>query len=311
MPVDLGANAFDADHGRRVVSPRTCTSDGKRARSAARPARPPSRASSPSPRVAARRSVRALVQLTHLVPAAGGVDPKIYTRKNPKEVAKLLAKEEKRLEKPAAPGTFARGVSPRGVLAWATLNVMRRVLDADGDGAGAGSVRAETMYRVKETHTEAQLLEAASSTAHAMKNHKPVRAAVTLEVVPLGEGRVMEVTTDNAPALRSFAPRDPNDAPRNWWDETQTETETKTEMSTRTSTRATPHAWREGLTGTCTCTWTRYRSVDGETRGFACSSATTIWTSTGRARARLSSRRAASPADASANAATRGTTARV
>ena len=75
------------------------------------------------------------------------------------------------------------------------------------------------MYRVKETHAEAQLLEAASSAAHAMKNHKPVRATVTLEVVPLDEGRVMEVTTENAPALRAFAPRDFDAAPNNWWEE--------------------------------------------------------------------------------------------
>ena len=244
--IDLGANAFSADHGRRGRLSEDMHFRWKKGEVGGASGPSPITGVFTLPRVAARRSVRALVQLTHLVPAAGGVDPKIYTRKNPKEVAKLLAKEEKRLEKPAAPGTFARGVSPRGVFAWATLNVMRRVLDADGDGAGAGSVRAETMYRVKETYTEAQLLEAASSTAHAMKNHKPVRAAVTLEVVPLGEGRVMEVTTDNAPALRSFAPREPNDAPRNWWDETETETETETK--TRTSTRATPHAWREGLT---------------------------------------------------------------
>ena len=129
--VDLGANAFDADHGRRGRLSEDMHFRWKKGEVGGASGASPITGIFTLPRVAARRSVRALVQLSHLVPAAGGVDPKIYTRKNPKEVAKLLAKEEKRLEKPAPPGTFARGVTPRGVFAWATLPVIRRALDED------------------------------------------------------------------------------------------------------------------------------------------------------------------------------------
>ena len=50
----------------------------------------------------------------------------------------------------------------------------------------SGATRAASMFRVKETYTEAQALDAAASASHAMKNHKPIRCALAFEVTPLG-----------------------------------------------------------------------------------------------------------------------------
>jgi hypothetical protein len=55
------------------------------------------------PARAATQSVRALIQLTHLTPAAGGLDPKVYTHKDHKKVAAHLVKVGRCTLTPPAP----------------------------------------------------------------------------------------------------------------------------------------------------------------------------------------------------------------
>ena len=153
-------------------------------------------------------TTRAFVQLTHLAPAAGGLDPKVYTHKTRKEAEKFLAKDRKRLEKlDARDGSaFADSRHPRpsAIVAWAALPVTELV---EGPGGGvvrlvSGATRAASMFRVKETYTEAQALDAAASASHAMKNHKPIRCALAFEVTPLGTRERAEeaVRVSGAPA---------------------------------------------------------------------------------------------------------------
>ena len=173
-------------------------------------------------------TTRAFVQLTHLAPAAGGLDPKVYTHKTRKEAEKFLAKDRKRLEKlDARDGSaFADSRHPRpsAIVAWAALPVTELV---EGPGGGvvrlvSGATRAASMFRVKETYTEAQALEAAASASHAMKNHKPIRCALAFEVTPLGTRERAEeaARVSGAPTPRLLA-SDParGDAPAPaWWE---------------------------------------------------------------------------------------------
>ena len=170
-------------------------------------------------------TTRAFVQLTHLAPAAGGLDPKVYTHKTRKEAEKFLAKDRKRLEKLDG-GAFADSRHPRpsAIVAWAALPVTELV---EGPGGGvvrlvSGATRAASMFRVKETYTEAQALDAAASASHAMKNHKPIRCALAFEVTPLGTRERAEeaVRVSGAPTPRLLA-SDParGDAPAPaWWE---------------------------------------------------------------------------------------------
>ena len=79
------------------------------------------------------------------------------------------------------------------------------------------------MFRVKETYTEAQALEAAASASHAMKNHKPIRCALAFEVTPLGTraraggGGARQRRADAAPRSRRDPARGDAPAPA-WWE---------------------------------------------------------------------------------------------
>ena len=133
-------------------------------------------------------TTRAFVQLTHLAPAAGGLDPKVYTHKTQREAEKFLAKDRKRLEKLDVSTAFADPRHPpSAIVAWAVLPVTELVEEPGGGVVRlvSGATKAASMFRVKETYTEAQALDAAAASSHAMKNHKPIRCALAFEVTPL------------------------------------------------------------------------------------------------------------------------------
>ena len=163
-------------------------------------------------RTARSPTIRALVRLTHLSPHAGGVDAKMYTRKTPKEIAKHLAAEQKRVSKtaPKPPGTFAHDVPPRQIVAWATLPV-----------ALAREHAVDKAFRVKETHSESAILEAASSaSSHPMKSHKPVRVRLAIRVSGAlsGSDADVEAALANAPRVRCFEAVPHESESRWWWD---------------------------------------------------------------------------------------------
>ena len=171
----------------------------------------------------ATSGMKALIQLTHRTPAAGGFDPKIYTHKVAKQTAAHLVKEHKRLEKlDVPPGSFAHDVAPRGIVAWTVVPVIRR----GGGGVDAGERVVESMFRVKEAYNEATLLEAAYSSAHALKSHKPIRCKVVVEVTPLNtreerskaQARREMTRRPPPPALRNFAVKGSD--PQWWWETT-------------------------------------------------------------------------------------------
>ena len=171
--VDLGQNAFNTEHGARgrmsedmhFAWNQHARGGGERDESGSGTGESGSASTTGAfsiPARAATASVRALVQLTHVAPAAGGIDPKVYTRKSDKEIAAHLTKEKKRLDKGTPPGTFASGGEPpKGIIAWAVLPIMAK----GRAGVVDGIVAVDSMYRVKEAYTEAILLEAAAATA--------------------------------------------------------------------------------------------------------------------------------------------------
>ena len=176
-------------------------------------------------------TTRAFVQLTHLAPAAGGLDPKVYTHKTARDAEKFLAKDRKRLEKRvddehARMTAFADGGSnpPSAIVAWAVLPITELV---DGPGGGvvrliSGATRVNSMFRVKETYAEAQVLDAAAASSHAMKNHKPIRCVLAFEVTPLATREAVDeaASVSGAPAPTLLA-SDParGDAPAPaWWE---------------------------------------------------------------------------------------------
>ena len=150
------------------------------------------------------------MQLTHVAPAAGGIDPKVYTRKSDKEIAAHLAKEKKRLDKGTPPGTFAGGGEPpKGIIAWAVLPIMAK----GRAGVVDGIVAVDSMYRVKEAYTEAILLEAAAATSHTLKNHKAIRCRFAVELTPLAPNAGVP---RGVPVMRAFSPA--RATPARWWD---------------------------------------------------------------------------------------------
>ena len=179
-------------------------------------------------------TTRAFVQLTHLAPAAGGLDPKVYTHKTRKEAEKFLAKDRKRLEKLDVSTAFADSRHPpSAIVAWAVLPVTERVEEPGGGVVRlvSGVTRAASMFRVKETYTEAQALEAAASSSHAMKNHKRIRCALAFEVTPLStRERVEEVmrVAPRAPTPRLLAsdPARGDAPPPAWWEAGEAAVET-------------------------------------------------------------------------------------
>jgi len=76
-----------------------------------------------------------------------------------------------------------------------------------------GIVAVDSMYRVKEAYTEAILLEAASSTSHTLKNHKPIRCRFAVEVTPLPPNVGIP---RGVPLMRAFSPA--RATPARWWD---------------------------------------------------------------------------------------------
>ena len=218
--VDLGQNAFNTEHGVRgrisedmhFAWNQHARGGGERDESGcgAGVGSASTTGAFTIPARAATASVRALVQLTHLTPAAGGIDPKVYTRKSDKEIAAHLAKEKKRLDKGTPPGTFASGGElPKGIIAWAVLPIMAK----GRPGIVDGIVAVDSMYRVKEAYTEAILLEAASSTSHTLKNHKPIRCRFAVEVTPLPPNVGIP---RGVPLMRAFSPA--RATPARWWD---------------------------------------------------------------------------------------------
>lgn len=225
--VDLGQNAFNTEHGPRgrisedmhFAWNQHARGGGERDESGSGTGESGSAVSSGSasttgafsiPARAATASVRALVQLTHVAPAAGGIDPKVYTRKSDKEIAAHLAKEKKRLDKGTPPGTFAGGGEPpKGIIAWAVLPIMAK----GRAGVVDGIVAVDSMYRVKEAYTEAILLEAAAATSHTLKNHKAIRCRFAVEVTPLAPNAGVP---RGVPVMRAFSPA--RATPARWWD---------------------------------------------------------------------------------------------
>ena len=225
--VDLGQNAFNTEHGARgrisedmhFAWNQHARGGGERDESGSGTGESGSAVSSGSasttgafsiPARAATASVRALVQLTHVAPAAGGIDPKVYTRKSDKEIAAHLAKEKKRLDKGTPPGTFAGGGEPpKGIIAWAVLPIMAK----GRAGVVDGIVAVDSMYRVKEAYTEAILLEAAAATSHTLKNHKAIRCRFAVEVTPLAPNAGVP---RGVPVMRAFSPA--RATPARWWD---------------------------------------------------------------------------------------------
>tara|TARA_B110000879_G_scaffold125756_1_gene165917 strand:- start:523 stop:1218 length:696 start_codon:yes stop_codon:yes gene_type:complete len=94
------------------------------------------------PQASLTMTTKVLVQLTHVVPAAGGYEPKIYTHKTQKEIEKHVAREGKRFEKMAEAGDESAGTffvdgkkhPPQGVVAFAILPLTKF---ADGRDGGA------------------------------------------------------------------------------------------------------------------------------------------------------------------------------
>ena len=221
--VDLGQNAFNTEHGARgrmsedmhFAWNQHARGGGERDESGSGTGESGSASTTGAfsiPARAATASVRALVQLTHVAPAAGGIDPKVYTRKSDKEIAAHLAKEKKRLDKGTPPGTFASGGEPpKGIIAWAVLPIMAK----GRAGVVDGIVAVDSMYRVKEAYTEAILLEAAAATSHTLKNHKAIRCRFAVEVTPLAPSAGVP---RGVPVLRAFSPA--RAIPARWWDET-------------------------------------------------------------------------------------------
>jgi len=104
--VDIGGGGLGGPHGvrRRLSEDMHFTWQREAEPGGGSASRPPITGVFTLPAAAATPGVRALIQLTHLTPAAGGLDPKVYTQKDPKKAAAHLAKEKKRLEKPIPPG---------------------------------------------------------------------------------------------------------------------------------------------------------------------------------------------------------------
>ena len=224
--VDLGQNAFNTEHGARgrmsedmhFAWNQHARGGGERDESGSGTGESGSASTTgvfSIPARAATASVRALVQLTHVAPAAGGIDPKVYTRKSDKEIAAHLAKEKKRLDKGTPPGTFASGGEPpKGIIAWAVLPIMAK----GRAGVVDGIVAVDSMYRVKEAYTEAILLEAAAATSHTLKNHKAIRCRFAVEVTPLTPSAGVP---RGVPVMRAFSPA--RAIPARWWDATATD----------------------------------------------------------------------------------------
>ena len=92
------------------------------------------------PQASLTMTTKVLVQLTHVVPAAGGYEPKIYTHKTQKEIEKHVAREGKRFERMAEAGDESAGTffvdgkkhPPQGVVAFAILPLTKFADGRDG-----------------------------------------------------------------------------------------------------------------------------------------------------------------------------------
>ena len=220
------------------------------------------------PAASVNLTVRAFVQLTHTTPSAGGFEPKIYTLKTQKEVDKFLVKEGKRFEglgkkgdasggdsgtvdaKETTSNDFIDGIQnpPSQIVAWALLPLTKFTDDRSGGSIDivSGTTSVPTMFRVKETYSEASVLEsAASGTSHQMKSHKPIRCALEFEVAPIADDKELKrlILKNDSPLAYTFA-SDPSrgDLPAKAWWERITDDEEKASdsgsfLDTRNATR--------------------------------------------------------------------------